>query len=76
MSAALKRRFNFETVGPIADLDAEIALVRAPGAGRVERAGAAFAVDDAVLEALVTAFRDLRDGALARRAGRWSGRPR
>jgi hypothetical protein len=28
MSAALKRRFNFETVGPIADLDAETALVR------------------------------------------------
>ena len=63
MSAALKRRFNFETVGPIADLDAETALVAPAGhARRVERVGAPFAVDDAVLEALVTAFRDLRAG--------------
>lgn len=65
MSAALKRRFNFETVGPIADLDAETALVRRQARGSVERAGAAFAVDDAVLEALVTAFRDLRTGRSA-----------
>ena len=34
MSAALKRRFNFETVGPIADLDAETALVAPAGDGR------------------------------------------
>ncbi|MCF2532570.1 ATP-binding protein [Yinghuangia soli] len=65
MSAALKRRFNFETIGPIADLDAETALVRSQARGSVERAGAAFAVDDAVLEALVTAFRDLRTGRSA-----------
>ncbi|MGW0657991.1 ATP-binding protein [Streptodolium elevatio] len=65
MSAALKRRFNFETVGPITDLDAETALVRRQARGAVERAGAAFAVDDAVLEALVTAFRDLRTGRSA-----------
>ncbi|MGR7000016.1 hypothetical protein ACU686_21090 [Yinghuangia aomiensis] len=31
----------------------------------MERAGAGFAVDDAVLEALVTAFRDLRTGRSA-----------
>lgn len=65
MSAALKRRFNFETVGPITDLDAETALVRRQARGSVERAGAAFSVDDAVLEALVTAFRDLRTGRSA-----------
>ncbi len=62
MSAALKRRFNFEVVPPIADLNAEIALVRRQARAAVERVGAAFAVDDAVLEALVTAFRDLRSG--------------
>src|SRR3546814_20999440 len=28
MSAALKRRFNFETVHPIADFDTEVELVR------------------------------------------------
>ena len=62
MSAALKRRFNFETVGPIGDLQAELDLVRRQSTAAVARAGAAFTVDDAVLEALVTAFRDLRTG--------------
>ncbi|TDC61287.1 ATP-binding protein [Streptomyces hainanensis] len=65
MSAALKRRFNFETVGPIPDLDVETALVRRQSRAAVERAGAPYQVDDAVLEALVTAFRDLRDGRSA-----------
>ncbi|MFJ3929068.1 MULTISPECIES: AAA family ATPase [unclassified Streptomyces] len=62
MSAALKRRFNFETVHPIADADAETALVRRQATAAVERAGASFGVDDAVLDALVTVFRDLRAG--------------
>ena len=65
MSAALKRRFNFETVHPIADADAETALVRRQATAAVERAGAQYAVDDAVLEALVTVFRDLREGRSA-----------
>ncbi|GAA2226860.1 AAA family ATPase [Streptomyces amakusaensis] len=65
MSAALKRRFNFEEVGPITDLDAETALVRGQATAALERSGAGFAVDDAVLEALVTAFRDLRSGRSA-----------
>ncbi|MEV0944820.1 ATP-binding protein [Micromonospora wenchangensis] len=62
MSAALKRRFNFETVGPIGDLAQEIALVQRQARATLERVHAPFAVDDAVLEALVTAFRDLRAG--------------
>ncbi|MFD1935656.1 AAA family ATPase [Nonomuraea mangrovi] len=62
MSAALKRRFNFETVDPISDAGAETTLVRRQATAVVQRAGAAFAVDDAVLEALVTVFRDLRTG--------------
>ncbi len=65
MSAALKRRFNFETVGPIGDLEAETALVRGQATAALARSGVPFAVDDAVLEALVTAFRDLRDGRSA-----------
>ncbi|WP_443057162.1 ATP-binding protein [Streptomyces sp. NBC_00669] len=65
MSAALKRRFNFETVGPIDDLDTETALVRAQATAALARGGAEFAVDQAVLEALVTAFRDLRGGQSA-----------
>jgi MoxR-like ATPase len=62
MSAALKRRFNFETVGPISDLAQETALVRRQARAALERVKTPFAVDDAVLEALVTAFRDLRAG--------------
>ncbi|MFF7246703.1 AAA family ATPase [Embleya sp. NPDC008237] len=65
MSAALKRRFNFETVGPIGDHDAEIALVRRQARAAVERTGTAYGVDDTVLEVLVTAFRDLRTGRSA-----------
>ncbi|MEU5974144.1 AAA family ATPase [Streptomyces sp. NPDC047315] len=62
MSAALKRRFNFEEVGPIDDVDAETALVKAQATAALARSGATFGVDEAVLEALVTAFRDLRSG--------------
>jgi MoxR-like ATPase len=62
MSAALKRRFNFEVVAPIADLAAEIALVQSQARTAVERVGEPYTVDAAVLEALVTAFRDLRSG--------------
>ncbi|MFD3686666.1 AAA family ATPase [Nocardiopsis sp. NPDC058631] len=63
MSAALKRRFNFEVVPPIADLDAEVDLVRRQAGTALARHGHALPVDDAVIEALVTAFRDLRSGA-------------
>jgi MoxR-like ATPase len=62
MSAALKRRFNFEVVPPIASLSQEIELVGRQARTVVERVGAAYAVDATVLEALVTAFRDLRTG--------------
>ncbi|GAB2617695.1 ATPase AAA [Paractinoplanes abujensis] len=65
MSAALKRRFNFEVVPPIADLDAEVALVTRQARAAVERGGAAYGIDEAVLETLVTAFRDLRTGTSA-----------
>jgi MoxR-like ATPase len=62
MSAALKRRFNFETIAPISDLARETELVRRRAKQIVADAGAPLAVDDAVLEALVTVFRDLRLG--------------
>ncbi|MEU2611465.1 AAA family ATPase [Micromonospora sp. NPDC007271] len=62
MSSALKRRFNFETIHPISDADTETDLVRRQATAAVQRAGAPYAVDDAVLDALVTVFRDLRTG--------------
>jgi MoxR-like ATPase len=62
MSAALKRRFNFEVVPPIGDLAQEIALVTRQSQAALARTGTVVAVDEAVLETLVTAFRDLRTG--------------
>jgi MoxR-like ATPase len=62
MSAALKRRFNFELVEPIPDLELETGLVRRQAAAALERVGAELRLDDVVLAALVTAFRDLRLG--------------
>ncbi len=62
MSAALKRRFNFETVAAISDLARETELVRRRAKQIVADAGAPLGVDDAVIEALVTVFRDLRLG--------------
>jgi MoxR-like ATPase len=62
MSAALKRRFNFELVEPIADFELERSLVERQASAALERIGATLEVDAAILEALITAFRDLRAG--------------
>jgi MoxR-like ATPase len=62
MSAALKRRFNFELVSPIEDLEAEVALVARQTRDALARVHAPDHLDDVVVEALVTAFRDLRAG--------------
>lgn len=62
MSAALKRRFNFETIPPIPDLAREVALVQRQATAALARVDEPLRVDQAVLEALVTAFRDLRSG--------------
>lgn len=63
MSAALKRRFSFETVAPVRDRAFEIELVQrqldaelGPDSGRPE-------VPRDVLEVLVTVFQDLRTGS-------------
>ena len=65
MSAALKRRFNFETVFPIADLPTELALVREEAARLLARSGVPESPGDDVLEVLVTTFRELRAGETA-----------
>ncbi|MGW6937040.1 AAA family ATPase, partial [Lentzea sp. NPDC054927] len=62
MSAALKRRFNFETVFPIADFHTELALVEQEAAKLLERSGVELAPKRDVLEVLVKTFRDLREG--------------
>ncbi|HEY8479831.1 MAG TPA: AAA family ATPase [Spirillospora sp.] len=62
MSAALKRRFNFETVFPIADFATELDLVEAEATRLLEQSGVGVPPRRDVLEVLVTAFRELRTG--------------
>ncbi len=62
MSAALKRRFNFETVRPIADLEMEVALVAREAQKLLSRSKAKVEMTRDVLELLVTAFQELRTG--------------
>jgi MoxR-like ATPase len=62
MSAALKRRFNFETVFPIPDLETELALVEQESGELLRRSGVPVDQRPDVLEVLVTTFRELREG--------------
>jgi MoxR-like ATPase len=74
MSAALKRRFDFETVFPILDYDHELSLVEQASTRLLARSGIPKTVPTPVLELLVSTFRDLRgkqdsargDGAMDR----------
>ncbi|HEY7311208.1 MAG TPA: AAA family ATPase [Gemmataceae bacterium] len=62
MSAALKRRFNFETVHPIADLQEEMALVQRETDKLLARAGVPRSLPAEMTEVLVTTFHELRTG--------------
>jgi MoxR-like ATPase len=60
MSAALKRRFDFETVFPILDFERELQLVADSAARLLARSGIPATLPPQVLELLVSTFRDLR----------------
>lgn len=62
MSAALKRRFNFETVSPISEISQEMDLVQRESSKHLERSGVPVALAPEVTELLVTTFRELRQG--------------
>ncbi len=62
MSAALKRRFDFETVFPILEFEHELALVEQASARLLERSGIPHRVPAPILDLLVSTFRDLRAG--------------
>jgi MoxR-like ATPase len=62
MSAALKRRFNFETIRPIADVDAEVELVVEESRRVLAGTGVAAPGPRALVEAIVTIFHELRAG--------------
>lgn len=65
MSAALKRRLNFETVFPIPEFETELALVKAASARELDKAGVPSPPPDDLLKMLVLAFRELRTGETA-----------
>jgi MoxR-like ATPase len=65
MSSALKRRFNFETVRPISDRRLEIQLVREQTEALLKHAQVEVELAPDVIELLVTAFADLRNGVTA-----------
>ena len=65
MSAALKRRFNFETVFPIRNFDTELALVRSEVTTLLRDSGVPVDPEPDLTAALVTLFRELRDGRTA-----------
>lgn len=62
MSAALKRRFNFETVAPIADKNFELELVMSQAQEMLLQVNANTLLEKEVIDVLVTAFTDLRKG--------------
>jgi MoxR-like ATPase len=62
MSSALKRRFNFETVHPIADPGLERVLIRQQLSARLARAVIEVDVPEPTLDLLVTTFQELRTG--------------
>ncbi|PWV59809.1 ATP-binding protein [Plasticicumulans acidivorans] len=65
MSGALKRRFNFETVRPISDRRLEMRLVRERTEALLAHAEVEVELAPDVVELLVTAFNDLRNGVTA-----------
>ncbi|MGO9471132.1 MAG: ATP-binding protein [Isosphaeraceae bacterium] len=65
MSSALKRRFNFETVHPIRELKLEVDLVIRECERLLAQSSVDLSVDRSVIELLVTAFQDLREGKTA-----------
>lgn len=62
MSAALKRRMNFELIAPIRHVDDEIAVVLREVARLNRQSDIEVEIDEKVIEVLVTIFHELRNG--------------
>ncbi len=69
MSAALKRRFNFETILPIADLGVEMDLVQRQTDQLLAAADVPVRLPRDLTEVLVTTFAELRSGTTKGGAG-------
>ena len=62
LSAALKRRFNYVHIPIVSDKKTEIEIVRQRSADLLARYDIPVAIEPSILDLLVTAFRELRDG--------------
>jgi MoxR-like ATPase len=62
MSAALKRRMNFETIHPILDVNDEVDVVTREASRLIRLSGITVNVPAEVVEVLVTIFHELRNG--------------
>lgn len=62
MSAALKRRMNFETIYPIRDVHDEMDVVVREAEKLIRQSGVDIKPDPQTIEALVTIFHELRNG--------------
>lgn len=62
MSGALKRRFNFETIRPIANMTMEAEIIVSQSRTLLEHSGVEIEVDRGVVELLATTFVELRQG--------------
>ncbi len=62
MSSALKRRFNFETIQPLQDIDQETELVEKRVGTLLEEARTEVKLNRDVIKMLVTVFQELRSG--------------
>ena len=63
LSAALKRRLNFETLLPISNIDDEVDVVMRESRKLLLQSGVDVAPDAEVISALVTIFHELRTGS-------------
>ncbi|MCP4216416.1 MAG: AAA family ATPase [bacterium] len=62
MSSALKRRFNFETVLPIADVAMEAKIIRKESAKLLEDSNIKMDIEQDAVEVLASTFHELREG--------------
>lgn len=62
MSAALKRRLNFETVRPIAKVEDEIGVIYRESKKMLVQSGVPLEPDIRIIEVLATIFHELRNG--------------
>lgn len=62
MSAALKRRMNFETIEAINDVHDEMDVVQREATKLLRRSGVTLALDPMIVDMLVTVFHELRNG--------------